>query len=109
VWKADRITIQVGFALTPIEAPWRAIGSVTDRREARRRVVLHITPWERDALQLLAEQKATAEIASCLGLSVSEIGPHLTALFEKMGAASRTEAIASARRRGLLVLDDERA
>jgi DNA-binding CsgD family transcriptional regulator len=72
-------------------------------------VVLHITPWERNALQLLAEQKGTTEIASCLGLSVSEIDPHLTALFARMGAASRTEAVASAQRRGLLVPHDERA
>jgi DNA-binding NarL/FixJ family response regulator len=69
--------------------------------------VLQITPWERDALQLLAERKAPTEIACRLGVSDAEIGPHLTALFERMGAASRSEAIASAQRRGLLVLEDD--
>jgi DNA-binding NarL/FixJ family response regulator len=65
--------------------------------------MLRITPWERDALQLLAERKAPTEIASRLGLSDAEIGPHPTALFERMGAASRSEAVASAQRRGLIV------
>jgi len=65
-------------------------------------MVLQITPSERAALQLLANGKATSEIASHLGVTELELGPHLTKLFSRMGAASRTEAVAVAFRRGLV-------
>jgi DNA-binding CsgD family transcriptional regulator len=64
--------------------------------------VLHITPSERIALELLASGIATNELASRLGLSTCEIDAHLASLFARMGAASRTEAVAFAMRRGLL-------
>jgi DNA-binding NarL/FixJ family response regulator len=65
-------------------------------------LVLHITPAERTALQLLADGKATEDIAWGLGLSERTVELQLTTLFERMGAASRTEAVAAAWRRGLL-------
>jgi DNA-binding NarL/FixJ family response regulator len=64
--------------------------------------VLHITPWERDALQLLANGKAAIEIANNLGIAESDIESHLSRLFAAMGAASHTDAIAIALERGLL-------
>lgn len=64
--------------------------------------MLHITPAERTALQLLADGKATEDIAWGLGLSARTVELQLTTLFERMGAASRTEAVAAAWRRGLL-------
>lgn len=65
-------------------------------------VTLHITHRERAALQLLAEGKAKNEIATGLGVSERAVDAHLTTLFARMGAASQTEAIAAALRRGLL-------
>lgn len=67
--------------------------------------MLHITPTERAALQLLATGIGTGELAGRLGLSAYEIDAHLASLFARMGAASRTEAVASAMRRGLLTSD----
>ena len=64
--------------------------------------MLRITPSERRALELLAAGIATNELASRLGLSTAEIDAHLASLFARMGAASRTEAVAFAMRRGLL-------
>jgi len=64
--------------------------------------VLHITPSERIALELLAAGIATNELASRLGLSTREIDAQLASLFARMGAASRAEAVAFAMRRGLL-------
>jgi DNA-binding CsgD family transcriptional regulator len=64
--------------------------------------VLQITPSERQALQLIAEGKAAGDIGTCLGVSTSELGRHLTTLFAKMGVTSQSDAIAAARRRGLL-------
>lgn len=46
---------------------------------------LQITPWERDALELLANGTATDEIARCLGMTVPDVDARLAALFEKMG------------------------
>lgn len=64
--------------------------------------VLHITPSDRVALQLLAKGTAAIEIANNLGLPESELESHLTTLFARLGAASRSEAIAIALKRGLL-------
>jgi DNA-binding CsgD family transcriptional regulator len=68
--------------------------------------VLQITPLERSALQMLANGKASDEIAAGLGLSEHELDLHLTMLFARMGAADRTEAVDATIRRGLLVADD---
>jgi len=50
----------------------------------------------------LASGIATHELAGRLGVSAREIETHLNTLFARMGAASRTEAVAAAFRRGLL-------
>jgi DNA-binding CsgD family transcriptional regulator len=63
---------------------------------------LHITPMERTALQLLASGTPNQEIARCLRISEHEVEDHLLALFERMGAASRVDAVAAAERRGLV-------
>ena len=65
-------------------------------------MVLHITPWDQAALQLLADGTAVDEIAGRLGMGEHEVDDYLTALFAKLGAATRGEAIAAAFRRGLL-------
>jgi DNA-binding CsgD family transcriptional regulator len=64
--------------------------------------MLRITPWERSALQMLAEGKGPTEVATRLSLSQMEIDRQLAALFAKMGAANCSEAIADAQRRGLV-------
>jgi len=65
--------------------------------------VLHITPWERAALLLLANGISTNELAGRFGVSEHEIETRLTALFARMGASSRIDAVAAACRRGLLI------
>ena len=64
--------------------------------------LLHITPWERSALQSLSTGMTTAQLAIVLGISEGDIEQRLTALFSKMGAASPTDAVAAALRRGLI-------
>ncbi len=64
--------------------------------------MLQITPKERAALRLLAGGHAAKEIADCLGFSESELDAQLAMLFLRMGAVSQIEAVAAARRRGLL-------
>jgi NarL family two-component system response regulator YdfI len=64
--------------------------------------LLHITPWERSVLQSLAEGKSPADLALTLGLPEREVQQQLSALFSRMGAASMTDAVAAACRRGLI-------
>jgi DNA-binding NarL/FixJ family response regulator len=64
--------------------------------------ILRITPWERDALQLLADGHTRNKLSRYFGLSASVIDFRLEELFASMGAATQTEAIAVARKRGLL-------
>jgi DNA-binding NarL/FixJ family response regulator len=72
-------------------------------------LLLHITPGERSALQLLADGKPANEIAYDLGVSERAVNAQLSALFARMGAATRHDAIAVALRRGLIDTDDLRA
>jgi DNA-binding NarL/FixJ family response regulator len=65
-------------------------------------VVLQITPWERDALQLLAAGMADEEIATVLHISDGTVNSYLAYLFDKLGVASRSEAVMAATRRGLV-------
>jgi DNA-binding NarL/FixJ family response regulator len=67
-------------------------------------VVLLITPWERDALQLLAAGVADDEIAAVLRISEGTVNSYLAYLFEKLGVTSRSEAVMAATRRGLVRL-----
>jgi DNA-binding NarL/FixJ family response regulator len=69
--------------------------------------MLHITPRERAALQLLANGNPTHEIAGRLGVSEGQVEAQLMLLFWRMGAATRTEAIDAAWRRGLLTCASE--
>ncbi|HJZ72405.1 MAG TPA: hypothetical protein VKE51_11750 [Vicinamibacterales bacterium] len=64
--------------------------------------MLYITPWEREALQLLADGSTASELNICLGLRTSETESLLASLFAAMGAATQTQAIAVAQMRGLL-------
>jgi DNA-binding NarL/FixJ family response regulator len=70
--------------------------------------VLHITPSERTALQLLAEGRARHQIADSLQVSEKEIDGQLTTLFARMGVANPTEAVAAAFRRGLILSEEMR-
>jgi two-component system, NarL family, response regulator YdfI len=65
-------------------------------------VVLHITPWERHALEQLANGVAMTEIADRLGMNEPDVESRLNTLFARMGVRTRAEAVAAALRRGLL-------
>jgi PAS domain S-box-containing protein len=62
----------------------------------------HLTPRQRDVLNLLASGLSTAEIAKELTLSRETVRNHLRNLFAELAAHARPEAIAAARRLGLL-------
>jgi DNA-binding CsgD family transcriptional regulator len=65
-------------------------------------MLLYITPRERQALGLLADNATHEEVAVCFGVRMSDVGSCLKELFSRMGVSNQTEAIAVASRRGLL-------
>jgi DNA-binding CsgD family transcriptional regulator len=63
-----------------------------------------LTNRERQVLGLLADGLGNKQIAARLGISTNTVKTHLELLFDKLGVSSRTEAVATAARRGLLLL-----
>ena len=60
-----------------------------------------LSPREREVLSLMAWGRSNQQIASELSISLRTVTTHVTNIFNKLGAASRSEAIAEAHRRGL--------
>jgi DNA-binding NarL/FixJ family response regulator len=63
-----------------------------------------LTNRERQVLGLLADGLGNKQIAARLGISTNTVKTHLELLFDKLGVSSRTEAVATAVRRGMLLL-----
>lgn len=63
-----------------------------------------LTPRERDVLQRLAEGLPNRAIAAALGISDHTVKFHLAAIFGKLGAATRTEAVRIGMRKGLVTI-----
>ncbi|MEU0793044.1 response regulator transcription factor [Amycolatopsis sp. NPDC005961] len=61
-----------------------------------------LTARERETLDLLAEGATTEEIGARLGVSRNTTRNHVQRVLEKLGARSKLEAVAVARREGLL-------
>lgn len=63
---------------------------------------IHVTPRERDVLQLLAQGASNRMIATRLVLSETTIKGYIHTLLSKFDAGSRLEIVAIARRRGMI-------
>lgn len=63
-----------------------------------------LTPREAEVLALLAEGRSNRAIAARLGVSEHTAKFHVNAILGKLGAATRSEAIVLAARRGLVLL-----
>jgi DNA-binding NarL/FixJ family response regulator len=63
-----------------------------------------LTAREREVLQLLAEGLPNKQIASRLGITPHTAKFHVASILAKLGAGSRTEAVATGARRGLVTL-----
>ena len=62
----------------------------------------HLTRRQREILDLLASGLSTSEIAATLTLSTETVRNHVRSVLRELSAHTRPEAIASARRLGLL-------
>jgi DNA-binding NarL/FixJ family response regulator len=63
-----------------------------------------LTGRETEVLQLLAQGLANKQIAAALGISEHTVKFHVSAIYTKLGAASRTEAVRLGVRQGWVVL-----
>jgi DNA-binding NarL/FixJ family response regulator len=63
-----------------------------------------LTPREIEVLRMLAEGDANKVIAWKLGISEHTVKFHVSSIMSKLGAASRTEAVATGIRQGLVLL-----
>lgn len=71
--------------------------------QAREDAAALLSPRERRVLDLLAEGRSNKEIARELGVSANTVKTHLANVYAKLGARRRTEAVAAARRCGMIV------
>lgn len=65
-----------------------------------------LSPREQEVLRLAARGIRNKEIAGALSVSVRTVQNHLSHIFNKLGVASRTEAVVIGLRNGWLALDD---
>lgn len=63
-----------------------------------------LTPREIEILTAIGEGLSNKEVARRLGISAHTVKFHLEAIFEKLGAGSRAEAVAKGLRRGVIEL-----
>jgi DNA-binding NarL/FixJ family response regulator len=63
-----------------------------------------LTPREREVLALLAQGLANKMIAPRLGITEHTVKTHVAAVYEKLHARNRAEAVVAAARQGLLIL-----
>jgi DNA-binding NarL/FixJ family response regulator len=61
-----------------------------------------LSPRQREVLALLAEGLGPGAIARRLGLSLATVRNHVSAVLHRLGCHSQLEAVATARRRGLI-------
>ena len=61
-----------------------------------------LTPRQREVLESITRGLSNDDIATALSISKVRVKQHLAALYEKLGAANRAEAVAIAMRRHLL-------
>jgi DNA-binding NarL/FixJ family response regulator len=66
----------------------------------------HLTARELDVLSCLGEGWPVAQVAQRLHLSESTVKTHISRVYEKLGAANRTQAVMAAVRLGLVSVPD---
>ncbi|MBE3011182.1 response regulator transcription factor [Microbispora sp. NEAU-D428] len=77
----------------------RVLGRLTDDRNSP--VLPQLSPREREVLDLVATGATNGAIAHRLALSPKTVGNHISAIFLKLGVATRGEAIVIAKDAGL--------
>ncbi len=90
------------LAAEPLLEELRALGSTPARRPAGGPPAETLTKREQEVLELVAQGRSNREIGSQLFISAKTVSVHVSNILAKLEAGGRTEAVAIARRRGLL-------
>ncbi|HVV77558.1 MAG TPA: AAA family ATPase [Mycobacteriales bacterium] len=100
--QARAVAARLGAAplLAELGAPNGTVAA--GRRAPKVREIDALTPRERDVLELVATGRSNREIAAALFISAKTVSVHISNVLGKLDAGSRTEAVAIARRRGML-------
>lgn len=77
---------------------------MTEFRDETPPLVEALTPREHEVLSLVADGLRNREIAGRLGITEHTVKFHLAAVFGKLGATSRTDAVRKGFRLGLIQL-----
>jgi DNA-binding NarL/FixJ family response regulator len=64
----------------------------------------NLTPREIEVLRMLAEGLGNREMAARLGISDHTVKFHISSILDKLGAATRTEAVTMGIRMGIILL-----
>jgi PAS domain S-box-containing protein len=102
----DRRRIPVEISSVPLDGGGRCHGvfglAVVEEPAAAPPKVRELTPRQHQVLQLLAAGSSTEQIAAALTISRETVRNHVRHILRALGAHSRLEAVATARRAGLL-------
>jgi DNA-binding CsgD family transcriptional regulator len=85
----------------PLLGELRAQGAGAGRRTAEGPTTA-LTPREQEVLALVAQGRSNRDVAGQLYISTKTVSVHVSNVLAKLGVGGRTEAVAVARRRGLL-------
>jgi DNA-binding NarL/FixJ family response regulator len=88
------VVIDPGFASALLSPPHSSSAQLAEE----------LTPRESQVLKLMAEGQSNKAIARALGISESTVKFHVNAILGKLNVQSRTEAVVSATRLGLILL-----
>jgi DNA-binding NarL/FixJ family response regulator len=102
VFTAVRTVAAGGSLLTPVAAS-AVLRRVRGETPAAPTIPA-LTPRERTVLEQLARGLGNKQIAAALGISERTVKFHVSAVFAKLGAGNRTEAVAKAAQSGLISL-----
>jgi hypothetical protein len=97
------VTLEAGFGFTVIKGFVGAFGLTASERN----IPCSTSPSERLALRPLAEGRPDGDVANALGVGVcpAPLDSRLSVLFARMSVTGKLEAVASALRRGILVVE----
>jgi DNA-binding CsgD family transcriptional regulator/tetratricopeptide (TPR) repeat protein len=100
---ADRARVTASsLGAVPLQTELRSLGGAPRRRSPGAVGDASLTARETEILALLADGRTNGQIARQLFISTKTVSVHVSNLLAKLGASSRTEAAAIARRRHLL-------
>ena len=91
--------VAAGDAIFSSEVAGRVLGAITVDRGAP--ALAPLSPREREVLDIVATGATNSAIAHRLGLSPKTVGNHISAIFLKLGVATRAEAVVIAKDAGL--------